>query len=915
MRKQSAILILIGAIIVISLCASSVGTGGGVSSAAMAPRTKTPTPTTAPTATPTPSGPTATPASGPPNVTSTELSAGWALVSANNVADGGATVSTVGYDSSTWYPITIPSTVLAGLVANNVYQNIYFGENLKTVPDLTRQNWWYRSEFTAPANGDGQQYWLRFKGISYRAQIWLNGTQIDANAVGSLVVHEYNVTNLIQPGAANAVAVLVTPPASGCNDLSFCTVDWNPPAPDANAGIWGKVFLDTTGRVALRDPYVQTTLPLPATNSADLTVYVDAVNGSANTVTGTVSGTITKSGFPTISFNQSVTLNPGERREVAFTPAAFSQLHVTNPALWWPYFLGSPQLYQLSVSFTGNAQTWDSKTINFGIRQITDYRITANGKSYAGYKVNGQNILVRGGGYMWDLLMRWDTPTNEAHMRYVKDMGLNTVRFEGTIGNEELYDIADREGLLLMPGFVCCSKWESASSWNVEDHNVAYASLDSQMRSKRAHPSMLVWTYGSDTAPPATELNQYKAIAASLHWQNPTLDNVATWSNPNAGAKMDGPYKWEPPHYWYLDSAPGGGYGFTAEEGYEAPPPEESLRKFIPAAQLWPIGTAWNYHSGKSPSVFDNLTVFTTAVNARYGTTTSVTEYSDRSQLLSYESDRAFFESWASNAYTKATGSIFWMLNNAWPSVHWNLYDYYMKPGGGYFGTKKATEPVHILYDYVTNNVKVYNSTLTGYTNLTATARVYNIPTLQLMNTTTASINVPANATTQALTIPAIGGLSTTYFIRLDLTNSTGQTVSSNLYWYSTTPDVLGNKSTWYMTATKSYANLTGLNTLASNSSVTASALRTVANGQETVTITLNNPSATALAFFMRAEVTKGSGGEEVLPVTYTDNYVTLWPGQSMTITAKYATSDLGGQPAYLRVRGYNVPEFSIPIP
>ena len=139
-------------------------------------------------------------------VGSTELTNAQ-LRSAANVADGGAAISQPGYGAAGWYPITLPSTVLAGLVANNVYQNIYFGTNLKSVPDLTGQNWWYRGEFTAPAASAGQAYWLRFKGIGYRAQIWLNGTQLDANAVGTMVVHEYNVTNLIHPGAAGLARV------------------------------------------------------------------------------------------------------------------------------------------------------------------------------------------------------------------------------------------------------------------------------------------------------------------------------------------------------------------------------------------------------------------------------------------------------------------------------------------------------------------------------------------------------------------------------------------------------------------------------------------------------------------------------------------------------------------------------------
>src|SRR5919108_562946 len=503
-----------------------------------------------------------------------------------------------------------------------------------------------------------------------------------------------------RPGAANAVAILVTPPAHGCKDLSFCTVDWNPEAPDMNAGLWGKTFLDTTGQVALRDPYVQTTLPLPATNSADLTVYVDAINTTAAPVTTTITGTITKAPFTPITVSQTVTLNANERREISFAPAAYPALHVTNPALWW------------------------------------------------------------------------------------------------------------------------------------------------------------------DTT---------KA---------------------------------------------GSAFGTTAEEGTESPPPLESLQKFIPAANLWPIGTVWNYHAGKPKSVFDNIHWFTDGVNNRYGTTTSAADYAKKAEVQNYENTRAFFESWSAHEYTQSFGTIFWMLNGVWPSVHWDLYDWYYEPGGGYFGAKKANEPVHIAYDYVTRNVYVVNSTLTARSGMSATATFYNIPGITAQSTTSASsLSIPANASTQVMTLPAVSGLSTTYFIRLQLKDSTGAVVSNNLYWYSTSPDTFGNKSNWYSTSVRNYANLTGLNSLATNASVTSSASRTVSGGQETVTITLSNTSATNIAFFLRPEVIAGSGGTEVLPVTYTENFVSLFPGESKTIIASYATSDLGGQAPYLLVRGYNVPTTTSAIP
>jgi exo-1,4-beta-D-glucosaminidase len=434
------------------------------------------------------------------------------------------------------------------------------------------------------------------------------------------------------------------------------------------------------------------------------------------------------------------------------------------------------------------------------------------------------------------------------------------------------------------------------------------------MRNLRAHASPFVFVYGSDAPPNATHLAQYKTITNNLHWQNPTLENVASYSNANAGEKMDGPYVWEPPVLWWDTSKAGSAFGATGEEGFESPPPLESQLKFLNAADTWPQGTAFNYHAG-SKNPFTDIHWFTDAVNKRYGTTTSAADYSNKSELLSYESTRAFFEAWNGNEYTQSYGAIFWMQNNAWPSTHWSLYDYYFKPAGGFYGTKKADEPVHVLYDYFGKNVKVVNSTLNAYSNTTVTATVYNIPTLAQQYTNQVVINVPANASTQAFTIPTISGLTTTYFIRLQVRNASNQLVSNNLYWYSTSPDTFGNKSNWYSTAVSNYANLTGLNSLASNSNLTASVSRTVASGQETATITLTNTNATNIAFFVHAEVTAGSNGLEVLPITYTDNYVSLFPGESVTITAKYATADLGGQLPYLRIRGYNVPQVLIPIP
>jgi exo-1,4-beta-D-glucosaminidase len=847
-------------------------------------------------------------------VRSVELTSGWALVSADSVNDAGSAISTPGYDASHWYPVTLPSTVMAGLVANGVFADAFADTNLRGVPDLTRQDWWYRGEFAAPASGAGQQYWLRFKGIAYAAQIWLNGVLLDSCAIGTLVNHEYDATSLVVPGSTNVLALKITPPSSAGTSLSFWYVDWNPRPPDMNAGIWGKVLLDATGPVVLRDPYVRTVLPLPATDSADLTIYVDAANGSPVPVTGVLSGRIGKPGRPAILFRQDVTLAPHERREIAFEPGAFRQLHVKRPALWWPHGMGSPELYDLQLAFTVAGKASDVETVRFGIRQFTD-RITPPiyGHTYRGYRVNGQDVLVRGADYVWDLFLRVPASTNRAHMTYARDMGLNLLRFEGTLGNEDLYDLADQSGIMLMPGYVCCTYWAQYGAWSARDRAVADASTESQMRLLRAHASSLVWTYGSDELPPDSVLAGWKRIATRLHWQNPTLDNVASYNNPGGSVpKMNGPYAWEPPIYWYADTAKGGAFGFCAEHGGESVPPEETLERFLSPANRWPIGAAYGYHAGPSP--FDNLDGYSRAVSRRYGASSDITAYADRAQLLNYESARAQFEAFAAHAHALAQGTVYWMLNSAWPSVHWNLYDYYLKQGGGYFGAKKALEPIHILYDYGTRAVNVFNATLAETGLLDASVTVYNLPDLAVKCTAHVTMVFPANQSTPALSVPVPDGLTRTHLIRLQLRDATHRAISDNLYWCSTSADTLGSVSDWYHTDLAAYADMTGLNDLAPDTSVTVTASLAREGPEDVVEITLRNPSPDRLAFFLRPEVVAGTDGTEVVPITYTDNYATLFPGEAATLTARYSRADLRGRTPILRVRGYNVPPFTVPV-
>jgi exo-1,4-beta-D-glucosaminidase len=453
-----------------------------------------------------------------------------------------------------------------------------------------------------------------------------------------------------------------------------------------------------------------------------------------------------------------------------------------------------------------------------------------------------------------------------------------------------------------MPGWCCCDHWEHWKDWDAEDLPVATASLRDQILLLRRRASVFTWLNGSDGPPPANVEQAYLDVLHELGFPNPIVSSATekkTEVSGESGVKMRGPYEWVPPLYWYLDTKLGGPHGFATEIGPgPAPPPLESLKRFIPEAELWPIGDTWSYHCGGGP--FRTLGVFNKAMDARYGPSHDVAEYARKAQVAAYESHRAMLESFGERKYT-ATGVIQWMLNNAWPGMIWHLYDFYLRPGGSYFGARKAGEPLHVQYAYDDRSVVVVNSGLQAHTGLKATARVLDLASKTRFEKS-APVEVGPDGSVKLFQVPELPDLTTTWFLALSLDDPSGRSVSRNVYWLSTKPDVLQwDKSDWYVTPLTQYADLTGLQQLPQ-----AQLKAAVAFEAGRARVTLENPSK-ALAFFVHLAVRKGSGGEEVLPVLWDDNYVTLLPGETREIDARYAPKDLGSAKPAVSVVGWNV--------
>jgi len=852
----------------------------------------------------------------------TVLRDGWKVQSSEKVEATAEKISEPNFPTPGWYSTSAPKTVFAVLVENGVYKNPYFGTNLRNFPGVeykvgsqfanqdTPANspyavpWWYRKEFELPLSDQGKQVWMQFRGINYRAEIWINGKKVAGpdEVVGAFRRYDFNVTQFVRPGAKNAVAVAVSAPAA--NELGITWVDWNPTPPDKDMGLWQEVVISTSGPVALRHPFVETKLDLPKAELAHLTVRAYANNSTDKPLKGTLRGKIEGGGLE-INFSEEVEFAANESREITVSPESVPGLNLLRPKLWWPYQMGEPFLHKLTLQFvTKDNAVSDTRTIQFGIVQA-DSEITSDG--YRLLKINGKPVLIRGGGWAPDMMLRLDESKREAEFRYVKEIGLNTIRLEGKLEDESFLERADRDGILIMAGWCCCDAWEKWGKWGDENKRVSVDSLRDQLLRLRKHPSLLMWLNGSDNPPPADREQAYLDVEKDTHWPKPVISSATAKKaevTGDSGVKMSGPYDYVPPAYWLLDTKAGGAYGFNTETSPgPAVPPFEELKTFIPEDKLWPMNEVWNFHAGGGQ--FKTIDLFAHALEMRYGKAKDAADFAWKSQAMTYEGQRAMFEAYGRNKY-KSTGIIQWMLNSAWPGLIWHLYGYDLRPAGGYFGSKTALEPVHVQFSYDDRTIAVVNSTQKDQSALKLVAKIFDTAGAEKFSRE-AQLDVAADGVAKSIAIPEPTDISTAYFLSLQLFSSRGESLSRNVYWLSTKADVLDYaKTEWYYTPQTEFADFSSLQDLP-KASVRAALHPAGATEQDAGFRVVVENTGKSVAFLTRLRLVQGKEHEEILPVFWQDNYICLLPGEKRELAATLRKSDLGSTKPTLLVDGFNV--------
>jgi len=824
--------------------------------------------------------------------TSIRLTTGWELQDAAKVSQTGEALSKPDFQSTGWLKATVPGTVLTSLVNDGVYPEPLYGENNRTIPDtLCRTAYWYRTPFLVPQSFAGKEVWLNFNGINYTADVWVNGHLV-GNIKGAFARGIFDVTKHVTVGKTNILVVLISPQphpgvthektiadgtglnggVTAADGPSFmCTIgwDWIPTIRDRDMGIWQDVTLTASGPVVIQDPFVTSELPLPKTDSADLTVQAYVRNATDTAQAGVLKGQIED-----IRFEQTVTLKPNESRVVTFTPATTPALHIKNPRLWWPNGYGKPNLYSLRLNFSINSAISDKREINFGIRQL-GYSLP--GSDNLALTVNGIPVMVKGGDWGMDEAMkRIPRARLEAEVRMHQMANYTLIRnWVGQSTSEDLYDLCDRYGILMWDEFFQPNPCDGPVP---DDVDLYLTNIREKILRFRHHPCIALWCARNEGDPPPN-------IGQGIQKLIDALDPHRLYqpsSSSGRGVASGGPYHWRTPREFYDWNE-----AFKTEIGSISVPTLEAIRGMMPSKDWEVINDDWAEHDfcagAQAGDVYPHM------ITSRYGAIANLSDFVRKSQLANYECFRAMYEGRFAKLFKPSTGVITWMSAPCQPSFVWQLYSYDLEPNSSLFATRLACEPVHIMLNQKDWHVMVVNNTTEKLSGVTARTVFFNLDGKKIYGPST-PLTLDPSAVTDAGELAFPKDLSAVHFVSQELLDSNNHVLSRNFYWRSK-PEMEDN--------------FLALNTL-EKVTLNIKTTRKNLDGKCLITATIRNP-APVVALMTHLQLRKARSNERVLPVYYSDNYISLLPGETRTVAIEAAVADLDGQEPTLAVDGWNI--------
>lgn len=890
------------------------------------------------------------------------------LQSSAVIHDAATAISVKDYHSKNyWFPVKVPSTVLTGLVANKVYPDPYIGMNNMFIPDASdsfnlkydlakysflpdgsnpwKKPYWYRTVFMVPAADKGKLFQLIFKGINYRAAVWVNGKQIADSSQMAGMFAEYNldVTGAIHAGDSNVLAVKIYPldyagePAPpqlkafgdfflnggptgdiGKNVTMLCSVgwDWIPEVHDRNMGIWQPVYLRTTGKVVMQQPHMVTTLPkLPDTSVAALNLNLSLKNNDNVASKGKLKIIISPETFTGNAFSveKEISIEANTSAAVTLSAADVKQFLISKPHLWWPNNYGNPDLYRIRLQYISANTISDDTSFLFGIRTVGSKVAMVNGWARRDFYVNGKRVHLVGGAWVPDMLLNRDSLRNDYELHLCRNANINLVRIwgGGLAETDDFYELADRYGLMVWQDFWITGdtqgEFKGSPDYPLEG-DVFKRNVISTIYRIRNHASLLVWTGGNEGHARKELYDAMRDNIASLDGTRPFIPSssgfaklpqgfAGSWPDEEAsGVYSGGPYRWlEPAKYYELINA-GKDWVFKDETGIPSQPPYSSLAKnitpLVPDDTIaYPLNNVWGYHdacvgAGHYEDYYKQMA-------NRYGTPTGMKEFSDKMQLMNADGYRGIFEA-AAHRLTDNGGVMLWKLNAAFPSVIWQVYDWYLQPNAGYYFMQRACAPLNVQFNYDDSAVAVINRSYKTVNDLTVEAEILDISGKRLHHQSK-KINSDTTSSGEVLTLAEVlAKQSDVVFIVLHLKDVLGNTIAENTYWLQPQQD---------------YTALNKMPAAAVAAKVVASKKK---GSYQYYTIAFTNASK-AFAFFINPQLRLDN--EEIMPAFWSNNYFSLTANESVTVTVSCPLEKLDGKQPQLVTSGWNAAAATTQLP
>lgn len=685
----------------------------------------------------------------------------WQITPQAELPHSGQEISTPGFVMPDYVKGVVPGAVFTAYVEAGKETDPNYGDNIWNVDEsFYNRPFWYRTTFSLPAGVKaGQRIWLHFDNTNRYADFYFNGHKLSGTSTstkdvsGHMLRTKYDVTELVRPTGENAVAVLITDAdqkkqrdaddsfgvAASPTYLAAAGWDWMPYVPGRLAGITGDAYIRITGDVVMEDPWIRS--QLESNEIAYLFVSSDLRNTSDEAKEVTLSGVIQPGN---IEFSKQVTVGAGDVATIYLDRDDVGGFLINDPKLWWPNGYGEPHLYHAELTCTVDGDVSDTRKVTFGIRKY-EYRFENNAAGWPvmHFYINGKRIFIKGGNWgMSEYLLRCHGEEYETKVKLHRDMNYNMIRlWTGCVTDDEFYDYCDQYGIMVWDDF-----WLYVAYNDVANDDDFIANARDKVRRLRNHPSIALWCGANETRPTPALDRRLRAIVAledhndRMYKSSSNQDGLSGsgwWGNqpPRHHFETSGSnLAWNNPPYPYGSDR---GYGMRSEIGTATFPTYESIKEFIPAADLWPLPTddalkndednVWNKHFfGKSASNA-NPVAYKHAVNSQFGESSGLEAFAEKAQFLNIEVMKGMYEAWNDKMWNDAAGILIWMSQSAYPSFVWQTYDYYYDATGAYWGAKKACEPMHIQWNSSNNSVKAVNTTAHALIGATARAKVYNL--------------------------------------------------------------------------------------------------------------------------------------------------------------------------------------------